>query len=97
MKHDLFNLKSQLYDSKAVSENLPHQDLNKLIPFRSDEDMITCLGNADLNNALFSKVIMSYMHVIKSIHLFAPLQAGYPNPGEQRYFRQPGGRPPLPR
>ena len=57
MKHDLFSLKSQLYDSRAISENLPHEDLTKLIPFKSDEDVITCLDNANLNNALFSKVI----------------------------------------
>ena len=56
MKHDIFTLKTQLYDSKAVSANLPHGDLTKFIPFRSDEDLITCLDNADLNNALFSKV-----------------------------------------
>ncbi len=56
MKHDLFTLKTQLYDTKAVAANLPHADLTKLIPFRSDEDLITCLDNADLNNALFSKV-----------------------------------------
>ncbi len=56
MKHDIFTLKSQLYDRKAIESNLPHQDLNKLIPFKSDEDLITCLDNTDLNNALFSKV-----------------------------------------
>ncbi len=56
MKHDLFTLKSQLYDKKAVEMNLPHQDLNKLVPFKSDEDVITCLDSADLNNALFAKV-----------------------------------------
>ena len=56
MKHELFVLKSQLYDAKAVANNLPHRDLNKLIPFRSDEDLLTCLNDADLNNALFAKV-----------------------------------------
>ncbi len=56
MKHELYTVKSQLYDSKAVANNLPHADLNKLIPFRSDEDLMTCLDNSDLNNALFSKV-----------------------------------------
>ncbi len=56
MKHELFLLKSQLYDTKAVANNLPHHDLNNLIPFKSDEDLLTCLNNADLNNALFSKV-----------------------------------------
>ncbi len=56
LKHEIFTLKSQLYDKKAVESNLPHKDLNKLIPFRSDEDVITCLDNTDLNNALFSKV-----------------------------------------
>ncbi len=57
MKHEIFTLKSQLYDTKAVTNNLPHKDLNNLIPFKSDEDVLTCLDNTDLNNALFSKVI----------------------------------------
>ncbi len=56
MKHELHVVKSQLYDAKAIQANLPHKDLGKLIPFRSDEDLIMCLDDANLNNALFSKV-----------------------------------------
>ncbi len=56
LKHDVYTLKSQLYDAKAIDENLPHKDLNTLIPFKTDEDLLTCLDNAQLNNALFSKV-----------------------------------------
>ncbi len=59
MKHELYTLKSQLYDTKAISANLPHKDLNKLIPFRCDEDLITCLDDTNLNNALFSKVLLA--------------------------------------
>ncbi len=62
LKHDVFTLKSQLYDSKAISENLPHADLNDLIPFKSDEDMLTCLNNTALNNALFAKVRTCLCH-----------------------------------
>ncbi len=56
MKHELNTLKSQLYDMKAIDANLPHKYLNQLIPFKNDQDLITCLDNTDLNNALFSKV-----------------------------------------
>ncbi len=45
-----------MFDSMAVAGNLPHKDLSKYIPFRSDEDLCTVLDNPDLNNALFSKV-----------------------------------------
>ncbi len=66
LKHDLFTLKNQLYDNKAISENLPHAELAQLVPFKSDEDLITCLDNADLNNALFAKVII---YIWKYVHL----------------------------
>ena len=56
LKHDVDNLRRVVYDSMAVTQNLPHKDLTKYIPFRSDEDLCTVLDNADLNNALFSKV-----------------------------------------
>ena len=47
-----------MYDSIAVAGNLPHRDLMKYIPFRSDDDLCTVLDDANLNNALFSKVNM---------------------------------------
>ena len=68
MKHEIFTLKTQLYDTKAVTNNLPHADLNKLIPFKSDEDLMTCLDNAELNNALFSKV---YLYIYLAIIIYS--------------------------
>ncbi len=76
MKHDIYMLKSQLYDKKAVESNLPHRDLNSLIPFKSDEDLITCLSNTDLNNALFSKVsshIIYYSLYIVRPHILSSI------------------------
>ncbi len=66
VSYKVTGLKAQLQDSKAIKENLPHVDLNKLLPFNNDEDMVTVLDSAGLSNALYSKVSTNLYRSITS-------------------------------
>ena len=75
-----------MYDSIAVAGNLPHEDLNKYIPFRSDDDVCTVLDDAGLNNALFSKVMREWS--FRNGKTLTRTCTGYRAPSGQPELRQ---------
>ena len=59
LKFEFSQIKMMLLDNRAISDNLPHNEVKDYLPFDSDESVVTVLNSSTLSNALYAKVLTS--------------------------------------